>query len=39
MDFTPDYSFTVYVRNVISDDLDTELQDALSEEMKKSGLL
>lgn len=30
---------TGFVRNAISDDLDTELQDALSEEMKKSGLL
>ena len=30
---------TGYVRNAISDDLDAELQDALSEEMKKRGLL
>jgi len=30
---------TGFVRNAISADLDTELQDALSEEMKKSGLL
>ena len=30
---------TGFVRNAISDDLDAELQDALSEEMKKSGLL
>ena len=29
---------TGFVRNAISDDLDAELQDALSEEMKKSGV-
>ena len=28
-----------YVKNAISDKLDAELQDALSEEMKKRGLL
>ena len=30
---------TGYVKNAISDKLDAELQDALSEEMKKRGLL
>ena len=30
---------TGFVKNAISDDLDAELQDALSEEMKKRGLL
>lgn len=30
---------TGFVRNAISDDLDAELQDTLSEEMKKRGLL
>lgn len=30
---------TGFVKNVISDSLDAELQDALSEEMKKRGLL
>lgn len=29
---------TGFVSNAISDDLDAELQDALSEEMKKRGL-
>ncbi len=30
---------TGFVKNAISDDSDAELQDALSEEMKKRGLL
>lgn len=30
---------TGFVKNAISNDLDAELQDALSEEMKKRGLL